>query len=443
MKINMNNIIRKKRDGHELSSEEIEYFIKGYTQNNIPDYQVAALLMAIYFNKMSEAETINLTKAMLKSGQMIDLSDINGIKVDKHSTGGVGDKTTLVLAPLVASCGLTVAKMSGRGLGHTGGTLDKLESIKGFRVELTKEEFIHNVNNIGLAVCGQTSNIAPADKKLYALRDVTSTVDNISLIASSIMSKKLASGSNAIVLDVKVGNGAFMKNTADAIKLAKQMVNIGISMDRRTIAVISDMNEPLGYAIGNSLEVKEAIETLKGNGPEDLVELCLILGSWLLVLGQVAKSLDDARNKLIYALESGKAYEKFKEFIAIQGGDIKYVEDTNLLPKAKYIESIKSITHGYISQINAEQVGHCSLILGAGRETKESKINLATGIVLCKKTGEEIKKGETLAYIHGDDIQAIEKVKCKLKNCIKINDKPVEKNNLIHAIIDNNERSCE
>ncbi|WP_069649500.1 pyrimidine-nucleoside phosphorylase [Caloranaerobacter ferrireducens] len=432
----MYDIIKKKRDGFELTKEEIEFFVEGYTKGDIPDYQISALLMAIFFNKMTKRETVDLTKAMLDSGDKINLSNIEGIKVDKHSTGGVGDKTTLVLGPMVAACGLPVAKMSGRGLGHTGGTLDKLESIKGLRIELSKDEFARNVNNINIAVCGQTGDIAPADKKLYALRDVTATVDNISLIASSIMSKKLAVGSDGIVLDVKVGSGAFMKDFDNAYKLAEEMVDIGNSMGRQTVAVISNMDEPLGYAVGNALEVKEAIETLRNNGPKDLVELCLTLGSHMLVIGKKAKDLNEAREKLIDVLESGKAYEKFIEFVEAQGGDVNYVKDTSLLPQAKYILEVKSDEEGYIKSINAEEVGKCALFLGAGRETKESEIDLSAGIVLAKKVDDKVSRGEILAYIHSNDKEKGEEIVKRLKSIIKIGERNKDKKKLIFTIVE-------
>ncbi|QIB26030.1 pyrimidine-nucleoside phosphorylase [Caloranaerobacter azorensis] len=434
----MYDIIKKKRDGFELTKEEIEFFVEGYTKGDIPDYQISALLMAIFLNKMTKRETVDLTKAMLDSGDKIDLSNIEGIKVDKHSTGGVGDKTTLVLGPMVAACGLPVAKMSGRGLGHTGGTLDKLESIKGLRIELSKEEFAKNVNNINIAVCGQTGDIAPADKKLYALRDVTATVDNISLIASSIMSKKLAVGSDGIVLDVKVGSGAFMKDFDNAYKLAEEMVDIGNSMGRKTVAVISNMDEPLGYAVGNALEVKEAIETLRNNGPEDLVELCLTLGSHMLVIGNKAKDLDEAREKLVDVLESGKAYEKFIEFVEAQGGDVNYVKDTSLLPQAEYVLEVKSDEDGYVQSMNAEEVGKCALFLGAGRETKESEIDLSAGIVLAKKVDDKVSKGEILAYVHSNDKEKGEEIVRRLKDIIKIGDKNKDEKKLIFTIVKKN-----
>ncbi|MDE7044760.1 MAG: pyrimidine-nucleoside phosphorylase, partial [Acetatifactor sp.] len=396
----MYDIIMKKRNGGELSRDEIDFFVEGYTKGEIPDYQVSALMMAIYFRKMTEGETLALTMAMANSGDMLDLSRIDGIKVDKHSTGGVGDKTSLALTPMVAACGIPVAKMSGRGLGHTGGTIDKLESFSGFSTALTTEQFIDNVNRIGIAIMGQTADLAPADKKLYALRDVTATVDNMSLIASSIMSKKLAAGADAIVLDVKTGSGAFMKEEADAKALAEEMVRLGRNAGRTTIAVISDMDQPLGYAVGNALEVKEAIETLKGNGPKDFVELCMTLGSQMLIAGGKARDKEEAFAKLHAVIEDGSALKKLAEFVEAQGGDPRAVYDTELLPKASVIREIKSPAEGYISHIACDEVGICSLILGGGRETKESGIDLSVGIVLQKKAGDFVKKGDTLAVIH-------------------------------------------
>lgn len=432
----MYDIIQKKRDGSELTTEEINYFIGGYTKGEIPDYQISALLMAIYLKKMNKRETVDLTNAMVNSGETVDLSLIDGIKVDKHSTGGVGDKVTLALGPMVAACGLPFAKMSGRGLGHTGGTLDKLESIKGLRTGFTKEEFISIVNRVKICICSQTANITPADKKLYALRDVTATVDNISLIASSVMSKKLASGSNAIVLDVKVGSGAFMKDLDSAFTLAEEMVDIGTSVGRNTVAIISNMDEPLGHAVGNSIEVKEAIETLKGNGPEDFVELCLTLGSMLLVLGKKAQSIELGRKMLTEVIHNGKAYDKFLEFVEAQGGNVEYIKNTKLLPKASNIVKLLSDSEGYIKSIDAEEVGKCALALGAGRETKESTIDLAAGIVLNKKVDDEVNKGDVLAYLNFNDDSKIEDVRLQLRNAIKIGDKNNKHKKLIFGIVD-------
>lgn len=419
----MYDLIMKKRKGEELTTEEINFFVDGFTKGEIPDYQASALLMAIFFNKMNKRETADLTNAMVESGDKIDLSNINGIKVDKHSTGGVGDKTSICLTPLVASLGIPVAKMSGRGLGHTGGTIDKLETFKGFSVELTEEEFMNNVNSINIAIMGQSGNLVPADKKLYALRDVTATVDNMSLIASSIMSKKLASGADAIVLDVKVGDGAFMKTPETAKELATEMVNIGNMLGRQTIGVISDMDQPLGYAIGNSLEVIEAIELLKGNGPKDLLELTLTLGSNMLLCAKKADTVEEARKLLLESIENGKGLEKLKEFVAAQGGDITPIDDYSKFPKAKYIELVVAPRDGYITKIKAEAFGLIAMELGAGRATKESEIDLAVGIVLNKKRGEAVSKGDVLAYIHSNDISKIEKAKNSILEDIIIEDK--------------------
>ncbi|WP_462392150.1 pyrimidine-nucleoside phosphorylase [Clostridium cadaveris] len=410
----MYDLILKKRNGEELSKEEINFFVDGYTKGEIPDYQVSSLLMAIYFQKMNSRETADLTMAMVNSGDILSLKDIEGIKVDKHSTGGVGDTTTLVLGPMVASLGIPVAKMSGRGLGHTGGTIDKLESFKGFSVEMPEEKFISNVNNIKLAVGGQTGDLAPADKKLYALRDVTGTVDNISLIASSIMSKKIAAGADAIVLDVKVGEGAFMKTKEDALHLAKEMVSIGRNLKRNTVAVISDMDQPLGKAIGNALEVEEAIETLKGNGPKDLLELCMTLGSEMVVLAEKAKDKNEARQMLMETIESGKALNKLKEFVAAQGGDISPIDDTSLFPHAKYVMPVESDRDGVVCKIHSQNIGIIAMELGAGRATKESTIDLAVGLVLNKKRGEKVSKGDVIAYIHANDMEKAEKAKAKI-----------------------------
>lgn len=385
----MVDIIEKKRDGQELTTAEINFFIEGYTKGEIPDYQASALAMAIYFQDMNDRERADLTRAMVESGDTIDLSAIDGVKVDKHSTGGVGDTTTLVLAPLVASLGVPVAKMSGRGLGHTGGTIDKLESIAGFHVELTREQFIDLVNRDKVAVIGQSGNLTPADKKLYALRDVTGTVNSIPLIASSIMSKKIAAGADAIVLDVKTGDGAFMKTQEDAEKLAHAMVRIGNHVGRKTIAIISDMSQPLGFAIGNALEVKEAIETLQGKGPKDLTELVLTLGSQMVILAGKAKTSEEAKEMLLDAIHSGKALAKFKEFLANQGGDASIVDDLTKLPQAKYKIELPAKQSGYISRMVADEIGVASMILGAGRATKEDVIDLAVGLVLHKKVGDK------------------------------------------------------
>lgn len=430
----MVDLIEKKRDGFELSTEEIQHIITGYTAGDIPDYQMSAFLMAIYFKNMTDRERADLTLAMAGSGDQIDLSAIEGIKVDKHSTGGVGDTTTLVLGPLVAACGVPVAKMSGRGLGHTGGTIDKLEAIEGFHVELSTEEFIKQVNDIKLAVIGQSGNLTPADKKLYALRDVTATVSSIPLIASSIMSKKIAAGADAIVLDVKTGEGAFMKTAEDAKELAHAMVGIGNATGRKTMAIISDMSQPLGFAIGNALEVKEAIETLQGNGPEDLTELCLVLGSQMVVVGGKAETLEEARAMLEEVIANGKALEVMKQFIGNQGGNPAIVENVNLLPQAKYINEVPSEREGYVSFMEADEIGTAAMVLGAGRATKESEIDLAVGIVLNKKVGDFVKEGESIATIYSNTEELAECMKM-IYNSIEYTSEPVEKTPLISALI--------
>ena len=399
----MYDLIMKKRNGGILNDEEIRFMIDGYTKGEIPDYQMSAMMMAIYFKGMNEKETVNLTMAMAESGEMLDLSSIQGIKVDKHSTGGVGDKTSLALTPMVAACGVKIAKMSGRGLGHTGGTIDKLESFEGFSTEISTEQFIRNVNEIGIAIMGQTRELAPADKLLYALRDVTATVDNMSLIASSIMSKKLAAGADAIVLDVKTGSGAFMKKEADAFSLAKEMVSIGKNAGRKMMAVISDMDQPLGNAVGNALEVKEAIATLRGEGPKDFTELCLTIGSCMLQLSGLADNDEEAKEKLQSVIENGSALNKLASFVEAQGGNKNMVYEPELLPKAAIISPLYAPCDGYIDRIVCDEVGICSLILGGGRETKESKIDLSVGIVLQKKVGDYVRKGEPLAVIHAND----------------------------------------
>ena len=429
----MVDIIEKKRDGQELTTAEINFFIEGYTKGEIPDYQASALAMAIYFQDMNDRERADLTRAMVESGDTIDLSAIDGVKVDKHSTGGVGDTTTLVLAPLVASLGVPVAKMSGRGLGHTGGTIDKLESIAGFHVELTREQFIDLVNRDKVAVIGQSGNLTPADKKLYALRDVTGTVNSIPLIASSIMSKKIAAGADAIVLDVKTGDGAFMKTQEDAEELAHAMVRIGNHVGRKTIAIISDMSQPLGFAIGNALEVKEAIETLQGKVPKDLTELVLTLGSQMVILAGKAKTSEEAKEMLLDAIHSGKALAKFKEFLANQGGDASIVDDLTKLPQAKYKIELPAKQSGYISRMVADEIGVASMILGAGRATKEDVIDLAVGLVLHKKVGNKVEEGESILTIYSNR-ENVEDVKQKLYDNIFIADTATAPT-LIHTVI--------
>ncbi|WNS74103.1 pyrimidine-nucleoside phosphorylase [Bacillus sp. DTU_2020_1000418_1_SI_GHA_SEK_038] len=430
----MVDIIENKRDGKELTAEEIQFFIKGYTDESIPDYQASALMMAIYFQGMTEKERADLTMAMVQSGDQIDLSKIEGIKVDKHSTGGVGDTTTLVLGPLVAAIGVPVAKMSGRGLGHTGGTIDKLESVKGFHVELENEEFINLVNKNKIAVIGQSGNLTPADKQLYALRDVTATVDSIPLIAGSIMSKKIAAGADAIVLDVKTGAGAFMKTLDDSRELAKAMVQIGNNVGRNTMAVISDMSQPLGFAIGNALEVKEAIDTLKGEGPEDLTELCLTLGSHMVYLAQKANTLKEARTMLEGVMKDGTALNVFKTFLTSQGGDAAIVDNPAMLPQAKYTFELEAKEDGYVSEIVADEIGTAAMLLGAGRATKESAIDLAVGLTLRKKIGDQVKKGDSLVTIYSN-FENISEVEKKLYENIRISKNKVNPPILIHEEI--------
>ncbi|WP_411333324.1 pyrimidine-nucleoside phosphorylase [Metabacillus indicus] len=428
------DLIEKKRDGKELTKEEISFIIKGYTNGDIPDYQVSALTMAIFFKGMTKEERANLTMEMVHSGDTIDLSKIEGIKVDKHSTGGVGDTTTLVLGPLVAAVGVPVAKMSGRGLGHTGGTIDKLEAVPGFHVEIENEEFIKLVNQNKIAVIGQSGNLTPADKKLYALRDVTATVDSIPLIASSIMSKKIAAGADAIVLDVKTGAGAFMKDLDDARELAQAMVEIGNAVGRKTMAVISDMSQPLGYAIGNALEIKEAIDTLKGEGPEDLHELCLTLGSYMVFLAEKASSLEEARSMLEEVIQNGKALETLKVFLEAQGGDGSVVDDPSKMPQAKYKVELPAKEDGYVSEIVADSVGVAAMWLGAGRATKESEIDLAVGLMLNKKIGEAVKKGDSLVTIYSNQ-EDVEQVKAKLYESIKVSQQAVDAPPLVHDTV--------
>ena len=432
----MYDIIANKKHGKVLTKEEIEFVVKGYTVGEIPDYQVSALLMAIYFQGMTPEETAMLTMAMAHSGDMIDLSGIEGIKVDKHSTGGVGDKTTIVLAPLVAAAGVKVAKMSGRGLGHTGGTVDKLESFDGFKVEIPEEQFIDNVNTHGIAVVGQSGDLAPADKKLYALRDVTATVDHIALIASSIMSKKIASGAESIVLDVKCGSGAFMKNLDDARALGRAMVDIGKHVGRNTVAVVSDMSQPLGFAVGNALEIIEAIETLKGNGPEDLTALTIALGSRMLVLAKVCDTIEAAEMQIKEMFANGKAVEKLKEWIGLQGGNIAAIDDYSLLPGAAHTRPIYLNEVGYVKAIDAEEVGKSALLLGAGRETKESSIDLGVGLIIHKKIGDKVSKEEPVATIYYNDDRRLEEAVCTLVGAYEVTEEVVPKNTLIYDLID-------
>ena len=432
----MYDIIMKKRNGGRLSSEEIGFFIDGYTKGEIPDYQVSALMMAIYFQGMDEEETLALTMAMAHSGDMLDLSSIKGTKVDKHSTGGVGDKTSLALAPMAAACGISVAKMSGRGLGHTGGTIDKLESFPGFTTGISREHFIRQVNEIGISIMGQTADLAPADKKLYALRDVTATVDNMSLIASSIMSKKLAAGADAIVLDVKTGSGAFMKTLEDSLALAREMVRIGNGAGRHTIAVVSDMDQPLGRAVGNALEVKEAIDTLRGQGPADFMELCMTLGSQMLIAGGRAQEEEQARAMLQEIVSNGAALDKLAAFVKAQGGDTAPVYDTSLLPQAACVEPVLATAEGYIRQIRCDEIGICSLLLGGGRETKDSEIDLSVGLVLTAKVGDYVRPGEPLAYMHYNDQKKAMAARERFYQAYTIGHENPQVPALIHQILD-------
>jgi pyrimidine-nucleoside phosphorylase len=417
----MVDLIEKKRDGAELSSSEIRFFVDGYTSGAIPDYQMSAMAMAIFFRDMTERERADLTLAIAYSGETMDLSSVFGVKVDKHSTGGVGDTTTLVLAPLVASLGIPVAKMSGRGLGHTGGTVDKLESVPGFNVEISRAAFLELVNRQQIAVIGQTHDLAPADKKLYALRDVTATVNSIPLIASSIMSKKIASGADAIVLDVKTGSGAFMKTLDGARELAEAMVRIGNNVGRKTVALISDMSQPLGFAVGNALEVREAIDTLRGAGPADLEALCIALGRQMVLLAGGAESLAHAEERLRGAIRSGAALAKFRQWLTSQGGDASVVDNPDLLPQARDRIELRAWRAGVVSEIVADQVGVAAMLLGAGRVTKESGIDLAVGVVLRKKVGDAVREGEALAIIHANH-ENVEEVMRLIRESIKISD---------------------
>lgn len=428
------DIINKKREKLELSNEEIQFWIDGVVNGSIPDYQTSSLLMAIVLNGMTDGETAYLAKAMMNSGDIIDLSSVKGIKADKHSTGGVGDKTSMALGPMVAACGLKVAKMSGRGLGHTGGTLDKLESIEGFNCFLTEEQFKKQVEEVGIAIIGQTGDLVPADKKLYALRDVTGTVNSIPLIASSIMSKKLASGSDTILLDVKYGEGAFMHTIEDATKLAESMISIGNSLGRNTMAMITDMNQPLGNAIGNAIEIKEAVETLKGHGPKDFTELCMQAAEIMLMQGKVAESKEEARKMLEEAVTSGKAFQKFKEMVKAQGGNVKMIEDTSLLPQSKFITEIKSEKDGNVKVLHSEKLGVLAMRIGAGRETKEDDVNHAVGIKINCKKGDKIKKGDTICYVYHDNKLSDEWIK-ELHESFVLTDEEVEISPLIEKIL--------
>lgn len=431
----MYDLILKKKQGKELNTEEINWMIKEFTEGRIPDYQMSAMTMAICFQGMDQRETFDLTMAMRDSGDVLDLSRIDGIKVDKHSTGGVGDKVSLVLTPIVASLGVPVAKMSGRGLGHTGGTIDKLESFSGFSTEISEEKFIDSVNTIGIAIAGQTANLAPADKKLYALRDVTATVDQMSLIASSIMSKKLASGADAIVLDVKTGNGAFMQKEEDAIALAKAMVDIGNRAGKQTVAVITDMDEPLGNAVGNALEIKEVIDALHGDGPEDLMEVVYALGTQMLLLAKRAEDEEIARNLITESIQERKALKKFAEFIENQGGNREEILHPDMLPKARYVIPVLAEEEGCIERILAQDIGIACMTLGGGRENKESTIDHSVGIILTKKISDTVKKGETLALIHANSKEKAVLASGLVKNAYQIAKEPAKKAPMVKCII--------
>lgn len=430
----MYDLIAKKRDGMELDAQEIAYIIRGYVKGDIPDYQMSAFLMAVYFRGMTEQETLIMTNEVAKSGDMVDLSAIKGIKVDKHSTGGVGDKTTLIVAPIVASCGVKVAKMSGRGLGHTGGTVDKLESIPGYRTNLSQEEFFRVVNETGLSVIGQSGNLTPADKKMYALRDVTATVDNIPLIAVSIMSKKLAAGSDCILLDVKTGSGAFMKTLDDSIALAQEMVKIGENAGRKTVALITDMDTPLGNYIGNSLEVIEAVDTLNGKGPEDLTTVCLHLAANMMVLAGIG-TLDACLKKAQNAIEDKSALQRLIAMVEAQGGDASVIKDTEKFAKARYMYEVKALKDGYVTKMDTEKCGIASVLLGAGREKKDSPIDFSAGIVLHKKTGDAVKTGDVLATLYASDEKLFAAAEEEYRNAVTIEKTQVLRNPLIYARI--------
>lgn len=449
--MNTYDLIMKKRNGHVLEKDEIEYIVDGFTKGSIPDYQMAAFLMAVYFQGMNHEETTMLTMAMADSGERLDLSAIEGIKVDKHSTGGVGDKTSLVVGPILASLGVPVAKMSGRGLGHTGGTIDKLEGIPGFQTAISEDQFMKQVNDIKLSIVGQTANLAPADKKIYALRDVTATVDNFSLIAASIMSKKLAAGADAIVLDVKVGSGAFMKTIEDARLLAKTMVAIGTLAGRQTIAVLTDMNEPLGNMVGNILEVKEAIACLKGHGEKRLMEVSKILAAYMLIAGKKADSVEDAMKMVERVIESGEALAKMKEFVVAQGGDGAYIEDESLFEEAKYTESITgkdllaineallNADGAYLVECDNQEIGMTSLVLGGGRQTKESVIDLTVGIILEKHLGDYVAKDDVVGVLYGNDLNKIQEAKRRFINAYTLSADNSFQNKVVYEIITQND----
>ncbi len=430
----MVDLIHKKREGESLTKEEIEFIIQGYTRDEIPDYQMSAFTMAVFYKGMNRQEIADFTNAMVHSGETIDLSAIEGIKVDKHSTGGVGDKVSLIILPLVASVGVPVAKMSGRGLGHTGGTIDKLESIEGFRIELGREEFINHVNTYKMAIAGQSANLAPADKKLYALRDVTATVDSIPLIASSVMSKKIASGADAIVLDVKVGSGAFMKSLEEAKELAETMVEIGNSLNRKTIAIVTDMSQPLGHEIGNANEIKEAIDVLQGKGAEDLTTVALTIASYMTILGGVYTDFDRAYQELEKVIKSGKAVEKLKQLVTIQGGNPAVIDNPAKLPQAAHHIEVKAWENGYVESIDAESVGISAMLLGAGRQKKGDAIDYAAGITLSKKIGDEIKIGDTICILH-TNVEDYDQAIQMIRNAYVFSQEKLEPKDLILGVI--------
>lgn len=429
--MNMYDVILKKRNGEELSTNEINYVVEGYVKGEIPDYQMSAFLMAVYFQKMNKRETVDLTMAMAHSGEMLDLSNINGVKVDKHSTGGVGDKTTLVVGPMITAAGGKLAKMSGRGLGHTGGTIDKLESIPGFKTDLSIEKFINNVNKYGIAVAGQTSNLDPADKMMYALRDVTATVDNTALIASSIMSKKLASGTDKIVLDIKTGSGAFMKTEKEARELAELMVGIGNDAGRKTVAVISKMDQPLGRAVGNSLEVIEAIESLKGNGPDDLMELCYTLGANMLVMAGISKYIAEAKDRLEMTIRDGSALETFRSMVKAQGGDTGVINDYSVLGESAEIYQVKAKKSGYVSKINAKEIGMCSMLLGGGRKEKNDNIDFVVGIYILKKIGDYVEENDVIAEIHSESKESAKAIEDRILASYEFSTEKIERDSVI------------
>jgi len=431
----MSEVIAKKRDGGKLTQEEIHFVIDGYTKGSIPDYQMSAFLMAVFFRGMDAEETLHLTMEMVNSGETLDLSGVTGVTADKHSTGGVGDKTSLVLVPMVASLGVKMAKMSGRGLGHTGGTLDKLESIPGFSIDVPRDKFMEQLDKVGMVIAGQTADLVPADKKMYALRDVTATVNSIPLIVSSIMSKKLAAGAKTIVLDVKVGKGSFMKTEADARVLAQSMVDVGRLAGRNTVAVITDMDQPLGMTVGNALEVYEAIQTVKGELRGELLELCLVLGSCILTASGLCADMDEARKKLLGTIEDGSAANKLKEFIAAQGGDPAVVDDPSMMEIAPYDMNIRCDEPGYVTAIDALGVGMASLKIGGGRVTKESTVDHGVGVILHKKVGDYVEVGDAIATVYARTIEEADYGACLVNDCIEMSDAPVEAAPFIRAIV--------